>query len=510
MRVFKQAPDWTVDESRFDASMNIIGQVKVQDVFSDDPYDMVAAFAGDECRGVAHLGYKENYDAHFAFLVVYGDVSGEALTYKYWDASAGKVYTDVSPQFEFAPNAIHGNMGSPTVFEVGTRETASIALNDGWKWISLNLAMENPEINAILDDLTPSKGDVVKSAGDFAAYDPNSDSWIGSLDQFEVGKLYRINHTGQAILDYQGAAVSTADYPVNLTYGWNRIGFVPDQNMTVSEALAGFEPQLNDVVKGQYQFAIYDGYEWIGSLEYMEPGRGYMYNSLNSEDVQFVYPEASAETGNLKVGSIENRVADVDRKNNYEYSLSMVVRLNAALPEKAEVQAYIGDEYLGETSIMENGSFKDYGFLTVFGNKDHLQEEIRFVLNYQDKQFTFNEISSFKGNDVTGSLTAPFELSLAQVPGLKSILEGESQAGVYPNPFAEELSISFYLPEEEDVTVRMLNIFGQPVFAIPEQSFGAGLHELEAGHYADELESGVYFIELKSDSLDKLIKVIKK
>jgi hypothetical protein len=510
MRVFKQAPDWNVDESQFNASMNIIGQVKVQDVFSDDPYDMVGAFAGDECRGVVQLEYKENYDAHFAFLVVYGDVSGEALTYKYWDASAGKVYTDVSPQFEFTPNAIHGNMGSPTVFEVGTRETSVISLNNGWKWISFNLAMENPAINAVLENLTPAEGDVVKSAGDFAAYDPGSDSWIGSFSEFELGKLYRINHAGAAMLEYQGAAVSTADYPVTLSYGWSRIGFVPDQNMTVSEALAGFEPQVNDVIKGQYQFAIYDGYEWIGSLKFMEPGSGYMYNSLNSEDVQFVYPEASAESGNLKLGSIEDRVADVDRKNGYEYSLSMVVRLNTTLPEQAVVQAYIGDEYLGETSIMQDGTFKDYGFLTVFGDKAHLQEDIRFVLNYEGKELMLNETSLFNGNDLNGSLTSPVELSLEQIPGLNDILAGRSMVEVYPNPFSDELNVSFYVSEEEDVNVRLLNIHGQPVFNVPERSFDAGLHNLELGQYAHDLESGIYFIELKSDSLDKLIKVIKK
>jgi hypothetical protein len=312
------------------------------------------------------------------------------------------------------------------------------------------------------------------------------------------------------MLEYQGAAVSTADYPVTLSYGWSRIGFVPDQNMTVSEALAGFEPQVNDVIKGQYQFAIYDGYEWIGSLKFMEPGSGYMYNSLNSEDVQFVYPEASAESGNLKLGSIEDRVADVDRKNGYEYSLSMVVRLNTTLPEQAVVQAYIGDEYLGETSIMQDGTFKDYGFLTVFGDKAHLQEDIRFVLNYEGKELMLNETSLFNGNDLNGSLTSPVELSLEQIPGLNDILAGRSMVEVYPNPFSDELNVSFYVSEEEDVNVRLLNIHGQPVFNVPERSFDAGLHNLELGQYAHDLESGIYFIELKSDSLDKLIKVIKK
>jgi hypothetical protein len=35
--------------------MNILGQIKVDGVLSDDKYDMIAAFVGNELRGVATL-----------------------------------------------------------------------------------------------------------------------------------------------------------------------------------------------------------------------------------------------------------------------------------------------------------------------------------------------------------------------------------------------------------------------------------------------------------------------
>lgn len=37
-------------------------------------------------------------------------------------------------------------------------------------------------------------------------------------------------------------------------------------------ALAPAAPVTGDIVKGQNGFAMYQDYEWIGSLEVMEPG----------------------------------------------------------------------------------------------------------------------------------------------------------------------------------------------------------------------------------------------
>jgi len=229
LRVYKQAPDWSVDETKFSSSMNVIGQVRVREVFTNDAYDMLAAFAGDECRGVAQMSYQENYDDYFAFLVVYGNMEVEELEYKFWDASEGKIYTDVTPEFSFEPNAIYGNMADPVIFDVGILENNTMALIDGWKWISFNLDMAKSSVNDVLNGLSPQNGDLVKHDDKFASYDSNTGTWIGSLSRFEIGKLYRIKYSADDELNYEGASVAPADYPVELAYGWNRIGYVASQ-----------------------------------------------------------------------------------------------------------------------------------------------------------------------------------------------------------------------------------------------------------------------------------------
>ena len=50
--------------------------------------NMVAAFVGDECRGMATLTASGSTS-----LVIYSRSAGESVTLKYYDASAGKLYT---------------------------------------------------------------------------------------------------------------------------------------------------------------------------------------------------------------------------------------------------------------------------------------------------------------------------------------------------------------------------------------------------------------------------------
>ena len=51
--------------------MSIIGSLDILGVMSDDEDDIVAAFIGDECRGVAHPVYKERYDGYYVTMDIY-------------------------------------------------------------------------------------------------------------------------------------------------------------------------------------------------------------------------------------------------------------------------------------------------------------------------------------------------------------------------------------------------------------------------------------------------------
>src|SRR5690606_20398618 len=155
LRVLGADPGWHVDADAFEHNMNIIGKVRINGAFSEDPYTQIAAFAGDSVRGVANLEYDENYDEYFLYLTVYSNASsGEEITFKVWDASHGKVLqatVDGATSVSFIQNEVMGFKSAPVIFEGTHLIDQHIPLNEGWTWISLYAA--DPDL-ADLDALT--------------------------------------------------------------------------------------------------------------------------------------------------------------------------------------------------------------------------------------------------------------------------------------------------------------------------------------------------------------------
>ncbi len=101
LKVYEQSPtDWTVEGGNFENSMNIMGQLKINNKFSISPDDKVAAFVmvngTEECRGVVNSNYIEDYDMFYVFLTIYSNNTsgGENIYFKIWDANTGQVHID--------------------------------------------------------------------------------------------------------------------------------------------------------------------------------------------------------------------------------------------------------------------------------------------------------------------------------------------------------------------------------------------------------------------------------
>ena len=64
-----------------------------------------------------------------------------------------------------------------------------------------------------------------------------------------------------------------------------------------------------------------------------------------------------------------------------------------------------------------------------------------------------------------------------------------------PNPFSDSTLISFYLPEEEEVSIEFFNSNIETVKSIENVEFPAGKNEIVFN--AEELPAGIYFYRLK-------------
>jgi len=76
----------------------------------------------------------------------------------------------------------------------------------------------------------------------------------------------------------------------------------------------------------------------------------------------------------------------------------------------------------------------------------------------------------------------------------------------YPNPFNPSTTISFQLPEESFITLKVFDAIGTEVETIAEGRYPSGVHEVVFN--ADKLSSGLYLYRITSGNIEMTKKMI--
>lgn len=284
-------PDWAVNPHDYETSMNVIGVLKKDDVPLSDPDDILAAFIGDECRGLAHLEYNAIYGNYYVTMDIYGNNNekGQEVTFRAYDAQTGTIYPEVTMTGEsvwtFAPPSLMGSFADPKVFNIQDKIEQVTELKAGWNWISFTVTrdvMTVPELfKGIADDVM-----TVKGHSGYLTYEDNA--WAGDLTgDLSPAAMYAVRMKADRKLRVVGTAVTT---PVEVKNGWNWIGYYSRRVASLGDALANMTKANDDIVKAQRGVAYWDGSNnaWVGSLLLMEPGKGYQLKSGGS-DQSFTY-----------------------------------------------------------------------------------------------------------------------------------------------------------------------------------------------------------------------------
>lgn len=75
-----------------------------------------------------------------------------------------------------------------------------------------------------------------------------------------------------------------------------------------------------------------------------------------------------------------------------------------------------------------------------------------------------------------------------------------------PNPFTDSTVISFYLPEDEEVTFEFFNSSAELIKEIPKQKYTAGPHEILFSR--ENLQPGIYFYRFKAGTYIEVKKMV--
>ena len=123
--------------------MSLIGQLILDGRNSENTNNIIAAFNGNTCVGIAHPEYIKRFDSYYVLMNIYGSSqdSTSSITFKVYDANTGVIYPSIkcSEPFKYAADKIVGSMEKPAQLTIDNKMEQRIELRKGWKWVTLNV-----------------------------------------------------------------------------------------------------------------------------------------------------------------------------------------------------------------------------------------------------------------------------------------------------------------------------------------------------------------------------------
>ena len=510
LTVLGEQPDWEVNKSDYEYSMNIFGQLSFNGIYSSDKRDIIAAFdAKGNCVGKANSYYDEKFDMWYALLTIYGnDSQYDGLTFRTWDASTGITYAATPSQaIRFANNEIIGDVENPVIFNGRQECYRTLNLEKGWNWISFNLASDKMnDANVLLNT-----GEIWSSDDILKNFDSQT-SYSSKLGKWESVKL--LNETSYKMKVSQAHKLTVSGSPVDVAKtkitvngnAWNYIGYLPSVNHTVKEALAGYDAQPGDVVKSQTGFAMYSKNEWVGSLSYMNANEGYMLKRTKADTVDFVYPASSGTLGNLRAAEmLEENPERTEATGKYAENMNIVVTAEGLTADDRIVALVNGEERAVGTFVDNDG--KSLSFLTVPGNE--AGSSVTFArLRNSEEEISSTEVK-FQSNNVVGSVESPLKLAFGnEISNDDANAVGLNSLRLYPVPFDNVLNIELTVNVGDKVSAVLSDISGRERYEVEETA--AASNKFTCQIEGSGLATGVYVLSVYVNGEKRAYKVEKK
>ncbi len=411
-------PDWTVDKGKYESTMSIIGTLSILGKPSYNADDIVGVFVDGECRGIAHPAYNERYDNSFLLLDVYGndDDAGKVLTFKAYDASTGIMYpvTTTSQDVTFSANVLIGKYAAPLLIETADKIEQTTLLSTGWNWTSFYVNADDMNVSSVFASVADGV-ETVKTKDEFANCDKGI--WYGKTFDVDNRSMYKARMSSTKVLKLIGRYGSKEDRTITVVPGWNWIAYNNTQTASVADALAGMDPQDGDMIKGQYGFALFDGYEWTGSLKALTPGQGYMLQSASANVRTFNYP-SSLPAYVQKKAAAQCKQYSFSPIDHHKYPSNMTitarVTFDGAVQQDAEVGVFAGDECRTAEFTDADG----YAYFTVPGDG---KCTLRFMLAKDGQTWLSDVTLDFAEDAICGSYKLPFEVTFGKTTFIDGI-----------------------------------------------------------------------------------------
>ncbi|MBQ6101441.1 MAG: hypothetical protein IJL04_04005, partial [Bacteroidales bacterium] len=192
--------------------------------------------------------------------------ANEGYSFVNWTENGTVVSTDAS--YTFTVTSDHELVAN--FVEVATQTTS---LRQGLTWWTPTVAMTLSDLEQALGN----KAVLINSqnAG-FARYE--NGTWSGTLTEIVPGQMYKIETNDAVSLTVSGTPATGGS--LTLMPGYNWFGYTGNQAKAIAAALGDFTPSNGDTITAQDgTTATYNNGSWNGTLNTLQPGLGYIYNS---------------------------------------------------------------------------------------------------------------------------------------------------------------------------------------------------------------------------------------
>ncbi len=418
-----QVPDWNVNPQAYENSMNVIGRVELDNVPMDDSDDIVAAFIGEECRGLAHPVYNDRFDTYYVTMDIYGNTSDEEkdVTFRAYDASTGILYPVVTPDndIKFQQFVLKGKYDEPVILAVQDFIEQSTKLKAGWNWLSLYVtpgSMNTTDVIAgIIDDVEAIKS---QNSG-WLTYE--NGTLGGNLSSLTNTQMYAIKMKNDCTLRIVGTPVNQKTNTITVHKGWNWIGYYGRQVVSVTDAMADMSPESDDILKGQTGVTYYDNGIWNGSLLMMEPGVGYMVKSTTNDARSFNYSGKAVSHASRRAPAITSAQGSDNSTNTFSPVDFRMYSGNAIMAAKVisgktpvanvEIAVFAGDECRAVAVTNQSG----IAYLTIPGDD---VATLTFKIVHGTDIIDSEETVLYETDAILGTPLNPFIIRLADYSGI--------------------------------------------------------------------------------------------
>ncbi|HRG59777.1 MAG TPA: carboxypeptidase regulatory-like domain-containing protein [Bacteroidia bacterium] len=207
-------------------------------------------------------------------------------------------------------------------------------------------------------------------------------------------------------------------------------------------------------------------------------------NCLTQQTLNITLLEAVPQTGTAFVGGFV-----------YENTFNPIANAGVVLKDD------IANEYVSRSNTDISGNYEfnnvNSGHYSVFVDLPGLlhNNNYTFNLNANDVLWDKSHFVNFGNRTID---TVFFFVGLNEIV--------EFQTKIYPNPFAEQTSISYYLPSSQNVIIEVYNLIGEKVETLVNERKLAGNHSTFFN--AANRSKGVYFVKITAGNSQKTFKIM--